>query len=32
MHLKNVFTIGELIRDSVVAKNATTAQDGKPML
>ena len=28
-HLKNVFTSGELIRDSVVAKNATTAQDGK---
>jgi hypothetical protein len=27
-HLKNVFTSGELIRDSVVAKNATTAQDG----
>jgi hypothetical protein len=28
-HLKNIFTSGELIRDSVVAKNATTAQDGK---
>jgi death-on-curing family protein len=28
-HLKSVFTSGELIRDSVVAKNATTAQDGK---
>ena len=28
-HLKNVFTSGELIRDSVVAKNATTAPDGK---
>ena len=28
-HLKNVFTSNELIRDSVVAKNATTAQDGK---
>ena len=28
-HLKNVFTSGELIRDSVVAKNATTASDGK---
>ena len=28
-HLKNVFTSDELIRDSVVAKNATTAQDGK---
>ena len=31
-HLKNVFTSGELIRDSVVAKNATTAQDGKTFL
>ena len=28
-HLKNIFTNGELLRDSVVAKNATTAQDGK---
>ena len=28
-HLKNVFASDELIRDSVVAKNATTAQDGK---
>lgn len=28
-HLKNIFTSGELIRDSVVAKNATTAPDGK---
>jgi death-on-curing family protein len=28
-HLKNVFTSNELIKDSVVAKNATTAQDGK---
>ena len=28
-HLKNVFTSGELNRDSVVAKNATTATDGK---
>ncbi len=28
-HLKNIFTEGELDRDSVVAKNATTAQDGK---
>ena len=28
-HLKNIFTSGELIRDAVVAKNATTAQDGK---
>ena len=28
-HLRNIFTSGELIRDSVVAKNATTASDGK---
>jgi prophage maintenance system killer protein len=28
-HLKNIFTTGELNRDSVVAKNATTASDGK---
>jgi len=28
-HLKNIFTAGELNRDSVVAKNATTASDGK---
>lgn len=28
-HLRNVFTIGELERDAVVAKNATTAADGK---
>jgi hypothetical protein len=28
-HLKNIFTEGELIRSSVVAKNATTASDGK---
>jgi len=28
-HLKNVFDAGELLRDSVVAKNATTATDGK---
>ena len=28
-HLKNIFKSGELIKDSVVAKNATTAQDGK---
>lgn len=28
-HLKNIFTEKELDRDSVVAKNATTAQDGK---
>jgi prophage maintenance system killer protein len=28
-HLKNIFTENELDRNSVVAKNATTAQDGK---
>ncbi len=28
-HLKNIFKEGELKRDSVVAKNATTAADGK---
>ena len=28
-HLKNVFENQELERDSVVAKNATTAPDGK---
>ena len=28
-HLKNIFTEGELTRDSVVAKFATTAADGK---
>ncbi|MDP2688401.1 MAG: virulence protein RhuM/Fic/DOC family protein [Aequorivita sp.] len=28
-HIKNVFKEGELERDSVVAKNATTASDGK---
>lgn len=28
-HLKNIFTEGELERNSVVAKNATTAADGK---
>lgn len=28
-HLKNIFTTGELNRNSVVAKNATTASDGK---
>ncbi len=28
-HLKNIFTEGELIKKSVVAKNATTAADGK---
>ncbi len=29
-HLKNVFTEGELSREPVVAKFATTAADGKP--
>jgi len=28
-HLKAIFASGELERDSVVAKNATTAADGK---
>jgi len=28
-HLKKIFDTGELDRDSVVAKNATTAADGK---
>ncbi len=28
-HIKNIFTEGELLRDSVVAKFATTAADGK---
>src|SRR3989344_1945670 len=28
-HLKNIFKDGELSRNSVVAKNATTAADGK---
>jgi len=28
-HLRNIFKEGELTRDSVVAKNATTAADGK---
>ena len=28
-HLTNIFNKGELERDSVVAKNATTASDGK---
>ena len=28
-HLRNVFTSGELARSAVVAKNATTAADGK---
>lgn len=28
-HIKNVFDEGELLRESVVAKNATTASDGK---
>jgi len=29
-HLKNIFEEGELARESVVARNATTAADGKP--
>ena len=28
-HIRNIFSEGELVRDSVVAKNATTAADGK---
>ena len=28
-HIRNIFAEGELVRDSVVAKNATTATDGK---
>jgi hypothetical protein len=28
-HLRNVFSSGELVRDAAVAKNATTAADGK---
>ena len=28
-HINNIFREGELLRDSVVAKNATTASDGK---
>lgn len=28
-HLRNIFTSGELVREAVVAKNATTAADGK---
>ena len=28
-HIANIFKEGELVRDSVVAKNATTAADGK---
>lgn len=28
-HIKNIFSEGELVRDSVVAKFATTASDGK---
>ena len=28
-HISNVFNEGELVRDSVVAKFATTASDGK---
>jgi hypothetical protein len=31
-HLKNIFKEGELNRESVVAKNATTASDGKTYL
>ena len=29
-HLRNVFAAGELAREAAVAKNATTAADGKP--
>lgn len=28
-HLRNVFSAGELVRQAVVARNATTAADGK---
>jgi hypothetical protein len=28
-HIKNIFSEGELVRESVVAKFATTAKDGK---
>jgi len=28
-HLRNIFQTGELVREAVVAKNATTAPDGK---
>jgi len=28
-HLKNIFNAGELVKNSVVAKNATTVTDGK---
>ena len=28
-HIKNIFETGELVENSVVAKNATTAADGK---
>ena len=28
-HIRNIFSEGELVRDSVIAKNATTAADGK---
>ena len=28
-HIKNIYSEGELVRDSVVAKFATTAADGK---
>jgi hypothetical protein len=31
-HLRNIFATGELHRQSVVAKNATTAADGKSYL
>lgn len=31
-HLKNIFATGELEREAVVAKNATTASDGKTYL
>ncbi len=31
-HLNNIFKDGELVRESVVAKNATTAKDGKQYL
>ena len=31
-HLKNIFATGELEREAVVAKNATTAADGKTYL
>ncbi|OBS31946.1 hypothetical protein A9O67_10930 [Tepidimonas fonticaldi] len=31
-HLKNIFESGELVREAVIAKNATTASDGKTYL